>query len=305
MIISASRRTDIPAYYWEWMKNRIKEGFVCVRNSYNEKQVSRVSLSADKIDCYVFWTKNCIPISKSMDILETVPFYIQHTITGYGKDIERNLSDKENICKSFRAISQNFGRNHIIWRYDPIFISPSYTLEWHKETFKKLASSLADHTIKCTVSFLDTYGHILPWMNKNSVRCLSWNEQNELISYMADIADQYGIYIDTCAEKGTYPRVRHASCIDKSLCEKICGYPLEVEKDKTQRKDCGCMTSIDIGFTTSCLNGCAYCYATFGQPMNNYKKHNPNSPLLIGEITEDDKVTDRKISSFQAEPSLF
>ena len=305
MIISASRRTDIPSYYWTWMMNRIKEGYVCVRNSYNDKQVSKVSLSADKIDCYVFWTKNAIPVLKDMTMLESIPFYFQHTITGYGRDIERNLPDKESICKAFCTISEKFGRNHIIWRYDPILISPNYTLKWHKETFKNLASALADHTIKCTVSFLDTYGHILPWMNKCSVRCLTRDEQNELISYMTDIADQYGIYIDTCAEKGTYPRVRHASCIDKSLCEEICGYPLDVEKDKTQRKDCGCMTSIDIGFPTSCLNGCAYCYATYGQPLQNYTKHNPNASLLIGEITEEDKVTDRKIVSFQTEESLF
>ncbi len=305
MIISASRRTDIPAYYWQWMVNRIKEGYVCVRNAYNAKQVSRICLHPHKIDCYVFWTKNLLPVLKNSEVLDTIPFYFQHTITGYGKDVERNLPDKEDIINGFVKIAEKYGKNHIIWRYDPVFINPTYSLAWHKYKFEEMACKLADNTVKCTVSFLDTYGHILPWMKESQSRCLTIEEQKELLAHMVQVADYYGIYIDTCAEKGNFPKVRHAHCIDKDLAEQVCGYTLDVDKDKTQRLECGCVSSIDIGYFSSCMNGCAYCYATHLAPNANHAQHDPASPLLIGNILPTDTVTNRKIKSLRGEIPLF
>jgi len=156
MIISASRRTDIPSYYSEWFFNRIKEGFVFARNPMNFRQISRIKLTPDVVDGIVFWTKNPIPMLERLGELKEYMYYFQFTVTPYGKDVEPNLPKKNSeLLTGFKRLSDTIGTDRIVWRFDPIFINNKYTLDYHIQAFEKIAEELHDYTRKVTISFID------------------------------------------------------------------------------------------------------------------------------------------------------
>ena len=304
MIISASRRTDIPSYYLEWFFNRIKEGYVCVRNPMNIHQVGKISLSPDVVDGIVFWTKNPTPMLSRLDEISQYNYYFQFTVNSYNTDIETNVPSKNDvIIPTFQRLSKQIGKDRVIWRYDPILLNEKYTLDYHLTYFKMMADKLADYTEKCTISFIDIYRNIQKNMSSLQICSPSTEQQEEIIAKFVGIANEYGIYIDTCAEKVDFDKygVKHAHCIDRERLERIGKYKLDVDKDKNQRDECGCVSSIDIGSYNTCKNGCLYCYANFSQKsvVANHSKHNPNSPLLYGDIESDDVVKERIIHSFR------
>lgn len=300
MILSVSRRTDIPSYYAEWFYNRIKEGFVCVRNPMNPRQVSEIRITPDVVDCIVFWTKNPLPMMERLDELKAYPYYFQFTLTGYGNDVEANLPDKKTmIIPMFQELSNRIGRERVIWRYDPIFFSDRYTVEYHIETFRAMAEALNGYTDKCVISFLDIYAKIRKNMESLSYYELEESELRSFAKEISRIAEQNHICVGSCAEKIDLEDcgIVHNCCIDKRLIEKLIGCELKVGKDKNQRKECGCVESIDIGTYNTCRNGCAYCYANLGAKNveRNAAKYDPASPLLCGCIGEEDKVTQRRL----------
>lgn len=300
MILSVSRRTDIPSYYAEWFYNRIKEGFVCVRNPMNPRQVSEIRITPDVVDCIVFWTKNPLPMMERLDKLKAYPYYFQFTLTGYGNDVEVNLPDKKTMMiPMFQELSNRIGRERVIWRYDPIFFSDRYTVEYHIETFRAMAEALNGYTDKCVISFLDIYAKIRKNMEGLSYYELEESELRSFAKEISRIAEQNHICVGSCAEKIDLEDcgIVHNCCIDKRLIEKLIGCELKVGKDKNQRKECGCVESIDIGTYNTCRNGCAYCYANLGAKNveRNAAKYDPASPLLCGCIGEEDKVTQRRL----------
>lgn len=311
MILSVSRRTDIPSYYAEWFYNRIKEGFVCVRNPMNLHQVSEIRLTPDVVDCIVFWTKNPLLMMEKLDELRAYPYYFQFTLTGYGNDVEANLPDKKTmIIPMFQELSNRIGRERVIWRYDPIFFSDRYTVEYHIETFRAMAEALNGYTDKCVISFLDIYAKIRKNMESLSYYELEESELRSFAKEISRIAEQNHICVGSCAEKIDLEDcgIVHNCCIDKRLIEKLIGCELKVGKDKNQRKECGCVESIDIGTYNTCRNGCAYCYANLGAKNveRNAAKYDPASPLLCGCIGEEDKVTLRKkVSLKETQLSIF
>jgi len=298
MIISASRRTDIPAYYSDWFYNRIKEGYVLVRNPMNFRQVSRIDLSPDIVDGIVFWTKNPLPMLSRLAELEKYMYYFQFTITPYGDDIESNLSVKTDIISAFKRLTSAIGAERVIWRYDPILINPKYSMEFHIQAFEKLAAKLYQYTRKVTISFVDVnYRGLKSHINELALSKFPSELQMELSAALAKIAHSYGLEIDTCAEEMDLQQfgINRACCIDGKLFEKLLGHSLNVKKDKFQRAECGCASSIDIGMYNTCLHGCKYCYANYSKSSvnGNYAKHSPHSPLLIGEVETDDKISER------------
>lgn len=302
MIISASRRTDIPSYYSEWFFNRLKEEYVWVRNPMNIHQISEISLSPDVIDGIVFWTKNPTPMLNRLGELEKYNYYFQFTLSAYGPDVETNLPSKnEVIIPTFQRLSREIGRERVVWRYDPIFLNDIYTMEYHCRYFKVLASKLARYTEKCTVSFLDLYKNTERNIKPLQISIMSKEQEIELLERFAGIAAEFGIYIDTCAEKTDTGElnISHAHCIDKDRFERIGKFKLSVDKDPNQREECGCAASIDIGAYNTCNNRCLYCYANYNNTTvsNNYSKHNPKSPLLFGERDEKDTIKERKVKS--------
>lgn len=303
MIISASRRTDIPTYYSDWFFNRIKDGYVLVRNPMNIHQISRIKLTPDVVDGIVFWTKNPLPMFARLDELKDYMYYFQFTITPYGRDVEPNVPDKnEVILPAFKRLSELIGADRVVWRYDPIMISERYPIEYHVKAFGKIAAELHDYAQKVTISFIDEdYRGVKSNIRELALLPFPAETQIELSARLAEIAHSYGLIIDTCAEKINLQKydIEHARCIDDRLFSKLLCCRLNVEKDKTQRLECGCVASIDIGMYNTCRNGCRYCYANYSQNTvaNNFEKHNPLSPLISGEVGEDDKINDRVVKS--------
>ena len=313
MIISASRRTDIPALYGEWFFNRIKAGFVDVVNPFNLKQVSRISLNPKVVDCIVFWTKNAAPIIDRLDELKDYKFYFQFTITPYDEDVEPGLlknQSKEDIIRTFQRLSKKIGRDKIVWRYDPILLSRTHSIDWHFDQFNYFAEKLAPYTNHCVISFLDLYTKTKHNTQPLGIRDISVDEMKELAKGISQIAEGK-IEVQSCSEKIDLEEfgIKHGACINKEIIENVLGAKIDLSKDKTQRQECGCMTSIDIGQYDTCTHLCTYCYANFRPQIaaTNFRMHNPEASSLFGEIRPDAKITERKMKPLKisAEQSLF
>lgn len=311
MILSVSRRTDIPNYYSDWFYNRIKDGYVYVRNPMNAHQVSKIDISPEVVDCIVFWTKNPEPMMKRLDELTAYNFYFQFTLTGYGKDMECNVPHKkEKMIPVFQELSNKIGHEKVIWRYDPIIFTKKYTPEYHLKAFEQIATSLKGYTERCIISFVDIYAK-----NKKNMDLLdSYDiDKTQLLAFTKEIsriAKENGMTMGSCAESMDLDEcgIEHNCCIDKTLIENIIGCRLKVEKDKSQRQECGCMESIEIGTYNTCKNGCKYCYANYSEESvsKNCNKYNPDSPILCSILAEDDKITERKVKSLKEQQlSIF
>ncbi len=311
MILSASRRTDIPNYYSDWFYNRVKEGFLYVRNPMNAHQISKIDLSPDVVDCIVFWTKNPENMMNRLDELKAYKFYFQFTITSYGRDVELNLPDKrQHMISVFQNLSKKIGPEKVIWRYDPILLNRNYTMEYHVKAFKEISEKLRGYTDKVIISFIDLYEKTKRNMEELNIRPFSESEMLELAADMAKIASNNQMDIESCAEVINLQNagIKHGCCIDKRLIEKIIGYKLQGEKDKNQRKECGCLESVEVGTYNTCRNGCKYCYANFNdvRVADSIKRYDINSPLLCGAVNKDDVITNRKVKSLKTgQISLF
>lgn len=311
MIISASRRTDIPTYYSEWFMKRIQEGYIYVRNPMNIHQISKINMSPDVVDGIVFWTKNPIPMMPLLDGLRDYAYYFQFTVNSYGQDIESGVPNKNNvILPAFKELSKKIGSERVIWRYDPILLTQKYTIDYHVNYFGELAKRLSGYTHKCIISFVDLYRNAQTHLKELKMLPLEEKEMHELAERLVEIAHRNNLVVESCAEKINLEQfgIQHGHCIDCSLFEKILNCKMNLSKDKNQRPECGCMESIDIGAYNTCKNGCKYCYANFNalSVMKNFGAHNPDSPLLFGEVAKDDKITERKMISLKVhQSSLF
>ncbi len=303
MILSASRRTDIPNYYSEWFINRIREGFLYVKNPMNDHQVSKIIITPEVVDCIVFWTKNPHNLMQYMDELNDYMYYFQFTITPYGRDIERNIPDKMKvIIPCFQQLSERLGKDRVIWRYDPILFTEKYTAEYHINAFRQMAERLSGYSEKCVISFVDTYRKNKRFIGKEAEN-KTQGELVALVGRLCDTAREYGMTMSSCSEHLDLSGVgiTHNCCIDREVIEKLIGCKLDVKKDKNQRAECGCMESVEIGRYNTCQNGCAYCYATYDEASvaGCYRTYDPKSPLLCGKINDQDKITERKVKSLK------
>ncbi len=309
MIISASRRTDIPAYYSDWFIERIKDGFVYVRNPMNFHMVSKIRLTPDVVDCIVFWTKNPKALISRLDELQEYHYYFQFTLTSYGEDVEPSVPSKSKyIIPTFKELSDKIGPEKVIWRYDPIITSKKYTCGYNIENFKKMAKQLSGYTEKCTISFLDFYKNTEGNLRDLNIENTTIQIKHNLAKNFSQIAQEYNFKIDTCAEDIDFSEynISKASCIDIDLIERITGKKLTARKDRHQRKDCGCVESVDIGSYNTCNHGCKYCYANSNQHLlhTNIQTHNSESPLIFGEINpEIDKTIEKKVKSLAIDTS--
>ena len=303
MILSVSRRTDIPAFYAEWFFNRLEAGFACVRNPMNPRQVSRVPLKTDAIDCIVFWSKNPEPMLSKLDGLRDFRFYFQFTLTGYGEDIEAGLPDKrDRLIPTFRRLSREIGPERVIWRYDPILFNARYTPAWHLRTFAALASTLEGHTKKCVVSFVDMYRWNARALNALGCRAPSPTELTDFAGQLNALARAHGLEVSTCAEAVDLSAagIAHGACIDKALIERLAGCRLKVRKDPGQRSECLCAQSVDIGAYDTCGHGCVYCYAARTGAAGRraaQAKYDPRSPILCDAVGPEDRITEKPVKS--------
>lgn len=305
MILSVSRRTDIPNYYMEWFLERLKAEEVCVKNPWNPHQVSKIPLRKEDIDCIVFWTKHPRGLIQHLDELHTNMFYVQFTLTGYGKDIEPCLPDKRKVLiPQFLYLAEKIGKERMVWRYDPIMINSRYTVEYHIKAFKQIANALDGATNRVVISFIDLYRKMKNREDKKEpFREVTKEEINTLCAEFVQVARKHHMTVMTCSEDISLDHlgIIHGCCIDKAMIEELVGYELKTVKDSNQRTSCGCIQSIDIGRYDTCPNGCIYCYATetkshVEHQRNQYDIH---SEILCDAISISDKVTIRKVSSLK------
>lgn len=295
MILNTGSRTDIPAYYSDWFYNRIKAGFVCTRNPYNLQQVRRYKLNPDVVDILAFCTKNPGPMLSRLHELDAFRQFWFVTLTPYGKDIEPNVPDKHQIIQKIRDLSRTVGRKHVAWRYDPIFLSPKYTIDYHLRAFETICSLLQGSVSFCVISFIDLYAKTKK--NFPDVKEVPREQQNLLAQQLAAISRAHGIAIRACCESPSLSQygIDTSGCMTRQVLEESTGSHLLVPKNKSAaRAQCSCLLNDDIGMYNTCGHGCLYCYANYDNDIvrANMQKHDPSSPFLIGNDQKDDIILD-------------
>ncbi len=310
MLLSVSRRTDIPARYAEWFMGRVRAGEVYTRNPRNPAQLTRVPLTPDVVDGIVFWSKDPAPLEPYLEELAAMGYawYIQFTLTSYDGSIERGLRPKEAIEETFCRLAARFGAQRLVWRYDPILLTDALDTVWHKAQFERLCQRLCGRTDTVTVSFVDLYGKAdARW------RAPTAAEEAELAAFIGECAPRYGLRPVACCEQQSRLAafgIGQAACIDADRLAAIGGWPLQAQKDKNQRPGCGCAAAVDIGAYDTCTNGCIYCYATHDKHGSRAARaaaaHDPASPLLCGSILPGEAVWEYPAKSLKiAQQSLF
>ncbi len=303
MILSVSRRTDVPAFYFDWFVKRVQKGYLMVKNPMNPKQIHKVLITPDTIDAIVFWTKNPKPALEKLDLLQQYLYYFQYTLNPYDEKIEKNVPLLEERLKTFKHLSDSIGTDRVVWRYDPIIFTENLGVDYHIAAFSMLAEILRYYTDTVMVSFLDDYRKIRRNMQSLKVREPSFQEVDRLIKAFVRIAEKNNITIRSCAEKRilTHRGLHPGSCIDPERIEGLLKRKITKRRDKNQRPNCECMESIDAGSYDSCLHHCTYCYANYRYEVieEQYEKHDPNSPLLIGKVAKGDIIRERKIESLK------
>lgn len=300
MILQTGMRTDIPAFYSKWFINRIREGYVLVRNPYNPSAVTKYRINPEVVDLIAFCTKNPAPMLGYMDILKPYGQFWFVTITPYGKEIEPNVPDKRQIIEDFKTLSNSVGIDSVGWRYDPIFITEKYSLDFHLKTFEQMAKTLSGYTDTCIISFIDLYKKVIK--NFPQARMVNKEERLKIGEVFADIGRKYGITIKACAEGNELEvcGIDCDGCLTQGVYESALHTKLNMPKRKGPRAECACFFGNDIGVYDTCKHFCKYCYANTNKDavIRNSKLHNPNSPFLIGSNQPGDKVTEAKQESW-------
>ena len=300
MIIQTGMRTDIPAFYSKWLCNRLKEGFVMVRNPFNPGMVTRYSLSPEVVDLICFCSKNPAPMLPHMDLLEPYSTYWHVTITPYGREIEPNVPDKWDVMESVKKLSQIVGSSRCVWRYDPIFLSSTYTPERHISDFEEMARNLSGYTKVCIISFIDLYAKVR--RNFPEARPVPQEERISIGKEIIRIAANYGMIVRPCGEGNDLAQFGAdcRGCMTREIYEEAAGVPLIFPAFKSARSECACYLGGDIGQYDTCGHFCRYCYANANRTnvLQNMKAHDPDSPLLVGNLLPGDKVHEAKQESW-------
>ncbi len=310
MIISASRRTDIPAFFSKWFMNRVREEYLLIKNPFNANQIKRVSLNSNNVDAVIFWTRNPKPLIPYLNELDAkgYKYYFQYTITGYPRELEQNTPHPAKAIETFIELSDKIGKEKVIWRYDPIILSRYTNVDEHIRLFDKISRSLENKTDKVVISFADFYKKLTKNLQEIEFKNILEDKQelHRLVENFTNIAKSRNLPIETCAEAINldFYDIVHGKCIDDELIKTLFGLNLNLDKDKNQREECGCIKSLDIGSYNTCTHGCRYCYATFSETTvhKNKEKHNPNSPFLIGNM---DDLNYEQIKNINNQKTLF
>lgn len=294
MILNISGRTDIVAFYTPWLIKRLEEGYVDVRNPIIPKSVSRIFFS--DVDMIVFCTKNPHPI---IDYLTKInkPIIFQVTLTSYKNDIEVNVPDKRIIIEDIKIISKIVGIDNVYVRYDPIFLSDKYNLDYHIRAFKSLCEKLDGYVKHIIISFIDDYKNVRKNMNVLRIKNFTSEDFEKLGTNFSEVAKSHNMSVQTCSEYNTLEEYGFLvdSCVSKAKA-----YELTNKKYKKwqarNNKYCECVEMVDLGSYNTCMHYCKYCYANYQEELieENKKCHDVNSSLLIGKLSENDEIRIRR-----------
>lgn len=306
MILNTGARTDTVQYYTKWLLQRFAEGYVLTRNPLFPNKVLRYELTPEKVDCVVFCSKNYRPILPRLhEITDRFHTYFHYTITAYGKDVEPGVPTIQESMETLIALSQLVGKQRVAWRYDPVLLTEKYTIARHMDTFEQMAKALAPYVDRCIFSFVEMYQKLES--NMPELLPLSQREKDVLAQGLGQIAQRYGIPIQTCGTNGDYTRygIHTSGCMTLDILGQANGIAFKNLKHKGMRQGCHCMESRDIGAYDTCLNGCKYCYANKNphKAFANFKYHDPASPLLLGHLQPSDTIIQGAQRSFLKNPS--
>lgn len=294
MILNTGLRTDIPAFYTPWFLNRLREGFVLVRNPYAPHTLTRYRIHPDVVDLIDFCTKNPAPMLPHLDQLQPYGQFWYVTITPYGPEIEPNVPPKEQVLQDFLRLSRSVGAQSVGWRYDPILLNETYTVERHLAEFERMAQTLEGATRICVISFIDLYDKVR--RNFPEARAVPQADRLRLGRAMVEIAARYGMTVHPCAEGDELAPFGAdcSGCMTLNIYERALGQKLNPPKIKPARKECACLLTADIGAYHTCAHLCRYCYANHDAATvaANRLRHDPCSPLLVGGVLPGDQIRD-------------
>jgi len=302
-IISASRRTDIPAFFPAWFMERVREGFFCRITPFNAHQVKSISLKPSDVDAIVFWTKNPGPLLRYLPELDQLgmKYYFQFTLNPYDRLFEPHVPSLAERIDTFRALADMIGPRRVIWRYDPLILSSTTPISFHLEQFARIAAELQGATERVMFSFLDLYGKVTRRLKAIEqehgitffdIRGEEYTaDRRRLLTEMRRSAIDKGMRLWSCAEAEELDDIGigHGTCIDGRLVRELFNSNVKFARDRYQRKECGCVESVDMGIYNTCSYQCAYCYANAGPKLiaSNLRKHSRYSPAMIGEYPPD------------------
>lgn len=285
MIVSASYRTDIPAYYGDWFRRRLRAGFALVRNPYSGQDY-RVSLKAEDVTGFVFWTRNPTPFGAALEDAAALgrPILVQMTITGYPRTLEPGVLEADAAVAAFRGLAERLGPRAVVWRYDPVLLTDGTPPAWHRTNVRRLADALARSTDECVFSFAQIYrksrrnltGAAVEWSDPQD------SDKAALLQELAAIVGEAGMTASLCAQPDLLSDgLAPARCIDARRLADIAGGPVQA-RTKGQRPGCLCAEARDIGRYDLCPQGCAYCYANASRAAARagLARHDPHAERL-------------------------
>ncbi|ANT65693.1 MULTISPECIES: DUF1848 domain-containing protein [Prosthecochloris] len=284
MVISASRRTDIPAFYAEWFIRRLEAGSCAVRNPYDRSRFREVSLRADDVAAFVFWTRFPRPLRLRYAALEHlgIPSLFHLTVTGYPRRFEPGMPTVEEVIAECEQLAGLIGQNRIVWRYDPVMLAPEIDVGWHIRNFRWLCERLHRVAGRIVVTFIQHYPHVAARSDRLGCHSPGGVQKETLASSFLETAASFGMPLHGCGRRDGAEFFLPGRCIDSSMLRELFGLELSGRKDPGQPDVCGCMRSIDIGAYGSCLHRCGYCYATrdFREAERFHAMHDPLKPWL-------------------------
>lgn len=289
MIVSASYRTDIPAFYGPWFLRRLQAGGALVRNPYGRKPY-RVSLLPGDVDGFVFWTRNAAPFADGFRAVEALglPYAVQYTVTGYPDCLETGVPPVAHGIAQIEALSRQRGRQAVVWRYDPILFCDLTPANWHRRNFSDLARLLGPWVDEVTVSFAHMYRKTARNLahaaasHGFSLHDPGPEERRNIIGELAGIAAGHGLQLTVCSQpEWQQAGVSGAACIDAARLSALAGRDIAA-RQKGNRPGCLCAESRDIGAYDTCAHGCAYCYAVnnHGKARDAVRRHDAGAELL-------------------------
>ena len=303
MIINTGGRTDTVQYYTQWLLKRFEEGYVYSRNPLFPNKVTRYELTPEAVDCVQFCSKNYAPILDELPpLVDRFHTYFHYTITAYGKDVEPGVPSIEESMETLKKLSAIVGKQRVAWRYDPVLLTQRYTLQAHLETFDRMAKELTPYVDRCIFSFVEMYQKLET--NMPELIPLTEGDMDALARGLGEIAAKHGLYLQTCGTNGDYSRygIHPSGCMTLEMIGKANGITFRRLKHKGMRQGCHCIESSDIGAYDTCMNGCKYCYANKRpeRAFENYRLHDPDSPLLLGHLQATDVLQQGSQKSFLA-----
>lgn len=301
MILNTGGRTDTVQYYTKWLLKRLEEGYVLSRNPLFPNKVTRYELTPDTVDCMVFCSKDYTPILPQIGaVAQRFHTYFHYTITAYGKDVEPGVPSIEESMDTLVRLSEIVGKERIAWRYDPVLLTDTYTVRKHLNTFAHMAERIAPHVDRCIFSFVEMYKKLET--NMPELISLTEDDMDKLAEGLGSIAGQHGLRIQTCGSNGDFTRygIQTSGCMTLDILGAANGINFRTLKHKGMREGCHCIESRDIGAYDTCLNGCKYCYANKNpqRARDNFKQHDPDSPLLLGPVQPTDTISQGNQKSY-------